>query len=125
MGVLERYQASPLNFYNRFFRKALRIGGEKARQVCANITAQLRTGEPEEIRLSFYISCELMMRSPTDQLHRPFLDYLGECTKENFDFALMGFYGIFTSNFVTAERNYQVLLQKLRSLKGAPRFRHF
>jgi hypothetical protein len=37
----------------------------------------------------------------------------------------MGFYGIFTSNFVTAQRNYLVLLKKLRSLKGAPRFRHF
>lgn len=103
----------------------MRIGGERVRQVCASITAQLRAGEPEEIRLSFYISCELMMRSPTDELHRPFLEYLGECSKENFDFALMGFYGIFTSNFVTAERNYKILLQRLRTLKGAPRFRHF
>lgn len=77
MGVLERYQASPLNFYNRFFRKALRIGSDKTRQVCANITAQLRTGEPEEIRLSFYISCELMLRNPSDEMHKPFIDYLG------------------------------------------------
>lgn len=37
MGVLERYQASPLNFYNRFFRKALRIGGESTKQICARI----------------------------------------------------------------------------------------
>jgi hypothetical protein len=27
MEILERYSASPLNFYNRFFRKCLRIGG--------------------------------------------------------------------------------------------------
>jgi hypothetical protein len=37
---------------------------------------------------------------------------------------LMGFYGIFTSNFISAERCYEVVLKQLRKLKGAPRFRH-
>lgn len=36
----------------------------------------------------------------------------------------MGFYGIFTSNFLIAEKNYAILLEKLRTLKGAPRLRH-
>jgi len=65
-----------------------------------------------------------MLEEPESPINQPFIDYLGECTKENFDFALMGFYGIFTSNFVTAEKNYDILLKKLRSLKGAPRLRH-
>lgn len=66
-----------------------------------------------------------MLSNPDTEMHNPFIEYIGECTKENFDFALMGFYGIFTSNFVAAENNYKILLQKLRTLKGAPRFRHF
>lgn len=45
MGVLERYQASPLNFYNRFFRKVFRIGSEKTRQISDKITITLRKGE--------------------------------------------------------------------------------
>lgn len=65
-----------------------------------------------------------MLRDPSSLINKDFINYLGECTKENFDFALMGFYGIFTSNFVTAEKNYGLLLEKLRSLKGAPRLRH-
>jgi len=65
-----------------------------------------------------------MLRDPTEPMHKPFLDYLEECTKENFDFVLMGLYGIFTSNFVVAEKNYQVLLAKLRPLKSGARLRH-
>lgn len=37
----------------------------------------------------------------------------------------MGIYGILTSNLVVAEKNYKVFLEKLRTLKGACRFRHF
>lgn len=62
------------------------------------------------IRLSFYISCELMVRNPSSPKHQPFLDYLEICTKENFDYALMGFYGIFTANFLSAEKCYRVVL---------------
>lgn len=36
----------------------------------------------------------------------------------------MGLYGIFTSNFVRAEKSYEVVLKRLRELKGAPRLRH-
>ena len=57
-------------------------------------------------------------------LNLPFVDYLGECTKENFDFVIMGFYGIFTSNFVRAEKCYETALKKFRELRGAPRLRH-
>lgn len=42
-----------------------------------------------------------MMR-PSASYHQSFLDYLGVCTKENFDYVLMGFYGIFTANFLIA-----------------------
>lgn len=55
-----------------------------------------------------------MLKNPEDESNKDFINYLGECTKENFDFALMGFYGIFTSNFVTAEKNYKIILKKLR-----------
>jgi hypothetical protein len=103
MGLLERYAASPLNFYNRLFRKIFRMGSTKVRDICLSLTEKLRNSEEQEmIRLSFYISCELMVKDPTSQDHKTFIDYLGECTKENFDYVLMGFYGIFTSNFVTA-----------------------
>lgn len=125
MGILERYAASPLNFYNRLFRKIFRMGSDKVRDSCLDLTAKLRQSEePEMIRLSFYISCELLVKTPESSDHKPFLDYLGECTKENFDYVLMGFYGIFTSNFVNAEKCYNVVLEKLRTLKGAPRLRH-
>jgi hypothetical protein len=51
-----------------------------------------------------------MLRDPASPINKDFINYLGECTKENFDFALMGFYGIFTSNFIIAEKNYGLLL---------------
>jgi hypothetical protein len=124
MGLLERYASSPLNYYNRFFRKSIRIVSEDTRTMFHRVAQKLREGEPEEIRLSFYINCELMLRDPTDSQHLQFLTYMEECSKENFDFVLMGFYGVFTSNFVSARKNYDVLLAKLRSLKGAARLRH-
>jgi len=37
---------------------------------------------------------------------------------------LMGLYGIFTSNFVIAEKIYQLVLAKLRTIKGPARLRH-
>ena len=36
----------------------------------------------------------------------------------------MGFYGIFTFNFVRAEKCYEIALKKFRELRGAPRLRH-
>ena len=36
----------------------------------------------------------------------------------------MGFYGVFTSNFDSAQKTYDLVLKKLRPLKGAPRLRH-
>lgn len=58
MGLLERYAASPLNFYNRLFRKIIRIGNGKTEEICLSLTERLRQSEEQEmIRLSFYISC--------------------------------------------------------------------
>ena len=44
MGVLERYQNSPLNFYNRFFRNVLRISGSKTREILIKLANSLRQG---------------------------------------------------------------------------------
>ncbi len=78
MGLLERYSASPLNFYNRLFRKIIRIGSSRTSDICMGLTQKLRNSdEPEMIRLSFYISCELMIKDPRSPIHQSFLDYLG------------------------------------------------
>jgi hypothetical protein len=42
MGTLERYAASPLNFYNRLFRKIFRMGSEKVKINCSDMTRILR-----------------------------------------------------------------------------------
>lgn len=57
------------------------MGGQKVRQTCSELAEKLRLGEPEEIRISFYISTELMLGSPNDEIHLPFLNYLEECSR--------------------------------------------
>jgi hypothetical protein len=47
MGVIERYSASPLNFYNRFFRKSIRITGDKTKKAYLNLAKHFRTTETE------------------------------------------------------------------------------
>ena len=70
------------------------------------------------------MSCEMMLENPSHEMHRPYLDFLEECTKDDFNFVLLGFYGVFTSNFVLARENYRVVIDKLRQFRGAPRLRH-
>lgn len=82
MGILERYSSSPLNFYNRMFRKIIRMSTNRTKEVCYSLANKLRVAEEQEmIRLSIYINCELFTRNPEHPSNQPFLDYLGECTK--------------------------------------------
>jgi len=37
MGMLERYSSSPLNIYNRMFRKIIRFSNEETKKVCYDI----------------------------------------------------------------------------------------
>ena len=124
MGLLERYATYPLNFYSRLFRKIYRIAGPKVKEMGCRLTETLRKSDPEEMRLSCYMSCEMMLENPSHEMHRPYLDFLEECTKDDFNFVLLGFYGVFTSNFVLARENYRVVIDKLRQFRGAPRLRH-
>ena len=125
MGIIDRYTSSPLNFYNRLFRKIIRMTHDNTREIFTNIASKFRLSEEEEqVRISIYINCELMLKEPESPLNNEFIKFIGDCSKENFDFVLVGLYGIFTSNFVVAEKNYNILLSSFRTLKGSSRFRH-
>ena len=43
MGILERYSSSPLNFYNRMFRKIIRITNNRTKNICMNLANKLRS----------------------------------------------------------------------------------
>jgi hypothetical protein len=42
MGMLERYSSSPLNIYNRMFRKIIRFSDDETKKVCYNLAKVLR-----------------------------------------------------------------------------------
>jgi hypothetical protein len=42
MSFLERHSSTSLNFYNRMFRKIIRMGNDKVKEVCYKLADKLR-----------------------------------------------------------------------------------